>query len=412
MPQNLGIYVNSLASQIAMVPQPNGAGIFMADSQGGVMLWEALSGRVIAARRDFSSLSGGIGAGLDYFVAGSNLLNRSLVSVGQYPDAGAGLVTTGFAVVPDGHGVRAVGPNGQPGSGVLQKLDAANPLNIVSPVRTADQPPSPDSNFAFVRSVTRLRDGRLAAIGQSGVIVFPLNYDQGAMIPRVTAMTSAADFSANLGAGGLVSIFGDGLAPATAVAANSPLPTLMADTCVTANGLNLPLLYVSPTQINAQLPFAAVGEVSTVVHTSGGLSDIHVEFVGAASPSIFGIPGPNNERVAAVVRAKNGLVSSLSNPLRPNEVAVIFATGMGQVAPFAVEGFAAPNTPLTATLADPIVDVCGVQADIMFSGLTPGFIGLYQINVRLPGHVPLGLQVPMTLRAGGRSTTVNLRIVD
>jgi uncharacterized protein (TIGR03437 family) len=257
-----------------------------------------------------------------------------------------------------------------------------------------------------------LRDGRLAAIGQSGVIVFPLNYDQGAMIPRVTAMTSAADFSANLGAGGLVSIFGDGLAPATAVAANSPLPTLMADTCVTANGLNLPLLYVSPTQINAQLPFAAVGEVSTVVHTSGGLSDIHVEFVGAASPSIFGIPGPNNERVAAVVRAKNGLVSSLSNPLRPNEVAVIFATGMGQVAPFAVEGFAAPNTPLTATLADPIVDVGGVQADIMVSGLTPGFIGLYQINVRLPGHVPLGLQVPMTLRAGGRSTTVNLRIVD
>ena len=122
--------------------------------------------------------------------------------------------------------------------------------------------------------------------------------------------------------------------------------------------------------------------------------------------------GPNNERVAAVVRAKNGQVSSLSNPFRPNEIAVIFVTGMGQVVPFAVEGYPAPDAPLTTTLADPIVNIGGVEGDILFSGLTPGFVGLYQINVRLPGHVPLGLQVPMTLRAGGNSTTVNLRIVD
>ena len=65
----------------------------------------------------------------------------------------------------------------------------------------------------------------------------------------------------------------------------------------------------------------------------------------------------------------------------------------------------------TEALAQVTVSFGGVPGDILFSGLTPGFVGLYQLNVRLPSFVPVGDQVPMTIIAGSNTTTTNVRIV-
>ena len=109
----------------------------------------------------------------------------------------------------------------------------------------------------------------------------------------MAAITNGADFSRNLGSGGLITIFGDNLATQTASADSTPLPTRLANTCVTVNGANLPLMFVSPEQINAQLPFVA-GVSNMLVHNTGGLSNIFVSRVDPSAPAIFKVSGPNN----------------------------------------------------------------------------------------------------------------------
>jgi uncharacterized protein (TIGR03437 family) len=209
-----------------------------------------------------------------------------------------------------------------------------------------------------------------------------------------------------------VSLFGESLAPTTATASSTPLPTVLGNVCVTANGTNLPLLYVSPTQINAQLPFNAIGEVSTVVHTSGGISDIFVNQVSATAPAVFSVNVPNSSALnPAIFRLSDDKLVTPSTPLRPNDTAVIFLTGLGQVTPFAVEGFAAPEVPLSETPEEPTVLIGETPGEVKFSGLVPGFVGLYQINVFIPGHVQIGFPLPLTVTLGGNSTTVNVRVV-
>jgi uncharacterized protein (TIGR03437 family) len=181
---------------------------------------------------------------------------------------------------------------------------------------------------------------------------------------------------------------------------------------VTVNGEALPLLYVSPEQINAQLPYGSVGPRDAVVHSENGISDVFVTQVDPSAPTIFQVSGPDSSQFAAIFRSENFKLATLSNPLRPNEVAIIYATGLGQVSPLAVPGVAASTAPLQVVGASPVVEFGGVSGDVLYAGLAPGFVGLYQLNVRVPGDAPLGMQVPLTVTMGANSTAVNVRIVD
>ncbi|MCB9384449.1 MAG: hypothetical protein H6509_07530 [Bryobacterales bacterium] len=267
------------------------------------------------------------------------------------------------------------------------------------------------AEYPWLHSLTTLRDGRLISTSSAGIVEFPVGYASGSGNPRISAITNAADYTRNTASGGLLSVFGERLANTTAGAVDTPLPTKLDEVCVTANGALLPLLYVSPGQINAQMLYSSSGPASVQVHTRDGISDIFVKQIDTAAPALFGVTGPSDQRFAAIFRENNTL-STLSNPLRPNETAVAYLTGGGDVLPLGVAGNPASKTILTETVTQPIVEIGGVQADILFSGLTPGFVGLYQINFRLPGYVPLGLEVPLTISMGVNSTTVNVRIVD
>ena len=179
---------------------------------------------------------------------------------------------------------------------------------------------------------------------------------------------------------------------------------------MTVNGANLPLLFVSPEQINAQLPFVA-GVSNMLVHNPGGLSNIFVSQVDPSAPAIFKVSGPNNNSFAAVFR-EDAKLATLSSPLRHNEIAVIYATGLGFVSPISLPGYRAPESPLSIVTIQPAVTFGGVPGDILFAGLSPGFVGLYQINVRVPIGAPLGNEVPLEVSAGNQSSRVRVRIVD
>ena len=74
-------------------------------------------------------------------------------------------------------------------------------------------------------------------------------------------------------------------------------------------------------------------------------------------------------------------------------------------------GTPAPHEPLAIAVNKPTVQLGGVDLNIFFAGLTPGQIGVYQVNAIVPRNVPLGFDIPLTVRQGDQITTLSVRVV-
>ena len=247
----------------------------------------------------------------------------------------------------------------------------------------------------------------------SGVTVLAWNYAASVAPPQLNSIVNAGDYSSSIAPGGLVSIFGDQLSPINLATAEIPLPTALGDSCLTINGLPVPMLFVSPNQINAQLPFEAVGNVTMVLRTPGGISDNFYLVVSPTAPGIFqsGVAGPE-KNIPTVVRNTNGELVTPSNPVHRGDSLVIYLTGLGQTNPPVPDGQPGPANPLAAALTAPTVTIGDVNLPVSYAGLTPGEVGVYQINVQVSGNVPAGLSVSLTVSQGSSLTSISVRVVD
>lgn len=198
----------------------------------------------------------------------------------------------------------------------------------------------------------------------------------------------AALFAPGIAPGGLVSILGWNLAPGEGIAYDYPLPTKIGGVQITANGEPLPLLYVSRMQLNAQLPFSAPGALKLRVETPGGSFE-WPQAVLPAAPVIFSVTTPGG-RVPAITKL-DGSVVTLQNPARSGDWITIWATGLGPVAGKPVAGRAAVAA---ETLTAVRVLIGPLDATVSYAGLAPGWAGLYQVNVQVPG----GLNGPQSLQ--------------
>src|SRR5262249_38545076 len=106
------------------------------------------------------------------------------------------------------------------------------------------------------------------------------------------------------------------------------------------------------------------------------------------------------------------LLVTNSNPLHRDDMVVIYLTGMGQTTPAVEAGMPAPSDPLAQTLTTASVRIGGVELPIIYAGLAPGEVGVYQINASVPRNVPLGVGMPLTISQGGYTATWNVRVVD
>jgi uncharacterized protein (TIGR03437 family) len=98
-------------------------------------------------------------------------------------------------------------------------------------------------------------------------------------------------------------------------------------------------------------------------------------------------------------------------PVAASEFISIYCTGLGAVSNQPATGIAAPAGPLSVTIATPTVTIGGIMAQVTFSGLAPGAVGLYQVNVQVPVGAPAGDAVPVTLSIGGvDSNTVTIAV--
>ena len=192
---------------------------------------------------------------------------------------------------------------------------------------------------------------------------------------KTESVVSAASFTAEIAPGGLVSIFGVGLAKDGG------------KTTVTVSGVDAPVLNATPFQLNAQIPLELpAGSHLLQVKSPFGQGESQISLLENA-PAIFRL----GTRQGAIVN-QDGSINSSSTPARRGQAIVIYATGLGAVVP----------SGNLKTTSRPVTVVVGSTAIIpFFAGLTPGFVGLYQVNATLPAAMPPGLDMPLSLRQGG-----------
>lgn len=409
----LGVFKNDINVDTALVASPNGSSVLVVQKDGTVLLYNANADTFTVSRKDFTALSGAYAASsFDQFVVGSTVLNASLVRTRDLETASG--LSSGFAFV-DTAGIRTTAPNNS-APGVVQRVDLAGGTALRS-TRMVEAPVLSDltvPGLVFTRTVAPLYDrSGIINLTTSGFTVLPWNYDAAVATPKIDRVVNAADGTQPVAPGGLVTIFGSNLSPVNLASQQVPLPTALGESCLTVNGQPLPVVFVSPGQINGQLPLQADGNVQMVLRTPGGVSDNFNLTILPTAPSVFrtGQAG-DQSNLPTVTRAYNGLLVTPSNPIHRGDTITIYLTGMGRTAPSVDPGYPAPSDPLASTLIAPAVTLGGVNTSVRFAGLAPGQIGVYQINVVVPANVPVGLEVPLTIVQGGSSTSLTVRVVE
>jgi uncharacterized protein (TIGR03437 family) len=159
----------------------------------------------------------------------------------------------------------------------------------------------------------------------------------------------------------------------------------MTGTSVFMSGRTLPLYFVSPGQINAQVPFDLNVNTQHQIQVRSGITasqPIYVD-VAPAQPAIFAIVP--------------------QTPAHTGDVLVIYASGMGPVNPQIPTGAAASLTTLSTVTNQVQVTIGGQTVPVAFAGLAPGFVGLYQINTTVPEGVSPGNAVPVVISVAGQT---------
>ncbi len=240
--------------------------------------------------------------------------------------------------------------------------------------------------------------------------------------PTVNAggILNGASFGSALSAGGLASLFGTALGSGTSGATGLPLPTVLGQTSVQMNGSNVPLIFVSPQQINFQIPWELTQTTATLTVSAGGaVSSSQQVTLAPTSPAVFTL-SQNGRGQGAILIANAGdvlaaptgsVAGRTSRPARRGEFVTIYCVGLGAVSNRPASGAAALSDPLSQTQATPTVTIGGVSANVTFSGLAPGFVGLYQINVQIPDGAPAGDSIQVVISVGGvTSSAVTLAV--
>jgi uncharacterized protein (TIGR03437 family) len=219
----------------------------------------------------------------------------------------------------------------------------------------------------------------------------------GVPLPSTTtaAIVNAASSLPAIAPGSLLSIYGSNLAFSNAAAQAMPLPLTLNGTSVSIDGIAAPLLFVSTSQINVQVPFEVQPGAATLTVQTGTLKSIPITFqVQPVAPGVL----------AAIQTWPDGSLNSQQAPARAGQYVTLYVTGQGSVDPPVATGTGSPSGPFAAPLAAVTAQVGGQDAQIAFAGMAPGLAGWLQVNLVLP---PAGAgQQNLTVTIGGVKSNV------
>jgi uncharacterized protein (TIGR03437 family) len=260
-----------------------------------------------------------------------------------------------------------------------------------------------------VVTATATAPGFAAATVQiSGVVapnVAPVLNQNGTL----NAFAITAEPGIPIAPGTIVQIYGSGLAAQTVAGSTLPLLTSLGGTSVIIGGIAAPLYFVSPGQVNAQVPFelTAGQPYEVIVNANGALTTPQTIQAGTVSPGIA-------EYASGYAIAQHVANSSLitdASPAMPGEYVVVYLAGMGPTNVPVASGAVSPTSPLAQTTDVPTITLNGeAVTNVLFSGLTPTLAGLYQIDLQVPANAPNGDLTLVVNQPGFQGTPVILPV--
>jgi uncharacterized protein (TIGR03437 family) len=207
---------------------------------------------------------------------------------------------------------------------------------------------------------------------------------------------NAANFFGSFAPAMLATIFSFPTTPfgnRTAAFSGVPISSVLGDVQVTVGGTAAPLMLVSPSQINFQVPSATpvnvLQEIQVAQVSTGQVLASWLFQIDAESPGLFTVDGSGSGQIAAV--NADGSLNNGANPAKAGSVVTMYATGQGLIRGMPADGQPAHGLMETSRTPQVFINSGYVSpGDVLYSGLAPGFVGLWQINVKIPSDVPPG----------------------
>jgi uncharacterized protein (TIGR03437 family) len=210
--------------------------------------------------------------------------------------------------------------------------------------------------------------------------------------------------------GSIASAFGDFFLSSPLSATQSSLPTDISGVSLQfGDGTEAPLFFVSGGQVNFQVPWELSGQSVTVTATVNSQTGAAQTMTLAPfAPAIFTTDSSGSGQ-GAILDASYHLVD-YSNPATAGSTISIYCAGLGPVANQPPTGSPTPLSPLSWS-GTPTVTIGGVPANVSFSGLAPGYVGLYQVNAQVPQGTATGPAIPVVISIGAvASNTVTMAV--
>jgi uncharacterized protein (TIGR03437 family) len=217
----------------------------------------------------------------------------------------------------------------------------------------------------------------------------------------VGGASNAASGQQGYAPGMLLSVYGTAMGNFGQSAGTIPLPQYLAGFEASINGVTAPLYYVSPDQVNIQIPYETQpGSVTLTV----GNPYVNVTYpltIVPAAPGIF---------------MTNGFAAAPFSSAARGQTTTLFITGEGQVTPSLATGTSPDSGTDTSNLPKPklpvTMTVAGKNANIAFIGIPPGLVGVTQINYTVPSDAPLGVQQVVVTVGTVASPAVKLTVTQ
>ncbi|HYR90677.1 MAG TPA: hypothetical protein VE422_41820 [Terriglobia bacterium] len=441
---NLGTGATNLIQGRNLLLAPaNGSAILTVEGNGNLRLYDPIAD-TFAVMRPLAvpGLRGTASAAADgsFYVVDNSVFNSALGSQGAIaPSGGAipGQAQTGLAFGVIASGNTAIRVQAATAQTPVQSLQRYNLLTLQSDLQvflpepvmdispaviglansTRQWPPRTTALELGVTNQTQLLARGMAMdssnnaylLTLSGLSVVSLTA-AGGRAPSFTAsgvVNNASRRPGPVSPGSLITIFGTNLADSAVVSA-APLPRSLGGVCVTANEIAIPLISTSPTQIDAQLPLElGAGRVTlTVRSTRLGQASAGVQIpISATSPGVFSADVNGQQR--APLHAADFTLVTPDYPAERDEQLILYATGLGGVSPVVPVGQTASADPLSPTNQPIEVTIGGQPYPVVWSGLAPGFVGVYQVIVYVPGTRMQGDDLPVVVTAGGISSAID-----
>ena len=303
--------------------------------------------------------------------------NSADVNAGPY----SGLAVSSNAFVPESGIFWATSADAGPWpkTGALHAFDATN---VNTELWNSSMQASRDAlgNFTKFANPTVANGKVYVATDSNQIVAYGL-----LPVPGIQTVVSAASYTSSaVSPGELIAIFGNRIGPPVpagpVVDPSGKVGTSLEGLTVTFDGNPAPLLYASPSQINAVVPFAVAGQTTTAmqVSLSGGARFAATLPVGAAAPAVFGIGAGQG-----AILNQDLSVNLPANPAARGSWISIYATGTGLLTSLVSDGTIISATNLPLSVAPVSVTIGGLPATIGYQGAAPGFVaGVMQINAQ------------------------------